>query len=113
MAINFKKSYKFAFKSAFYISLFVILSLLIYNYFVQPINIFILLVFPITLFVFSFFLIQYRVEVFIYKRIKKLYDEVSILDATSLKNKTVTTDISSLTNDIRNFAKEKKIEIFI
>lgn len=111
MAINFKKSYKFAFKSAFYISIFVVLSLLIYNYFVQPINAFILFAFPITLFVFSFFLMQYRVEVFIYKRIKKLYDEVSILDATSLKNKTVTTDISSLTNDIRNFAKEKKIEI--
>lgn len=86
-------------------------SLLVYNYFVLPINVFILLAFPITLFVFSFFLIQYRVEVFIYKRIKKLYDEVSILDATSLKNKTVTTDVSSLTNDIRNFAKEKKIEI--
>lgn len=111
MAINFKKSYKFAFKSSFYISVFVVISLLIYNYFVQPINAFILFAFPITLFVFSFFLIQYRVEVFIYKRIKKLYDEVSILDATSLKNKTVTTDISSLTNDIRNFAKEKKIEI--
>ncbi len=111
MAINFKKSYKFAFKSAFYISLFVVISLLIYNQFIQPINIFVLLVFPITLFVFSFFLIQYRVEVFIYKRIKKLYDAVSILDATSLKNKIVTTDISSLTNDIRNFAKEKKIEI--
>ena len=111
MAINFKKSYKFAFKSSFYISLFVVISLMIYNHFVQLINIFILLVFPITLFVFSFFLIQYRVEVFIYKRIKKLYDEVSILDATSLKNKIVTTDISSLTNDIRNFAKEKKIEI--
>jgi len=54
---------------------------------------------------------QYRVEVFIYKRIKKLYDEVSLLDATSLKNKTVTTDVSTLTNDIRNFAKEKKIQI--
>ena len=54
---------------------------------------------------------QYRVEVFIYKRIKKLYDEVSLLDATSLQNKTVTTDVSTLTNDIRNFAKEKKIEI--
>ena len=75
MSINFNKSYKFAFKSSIYISLFVIASLLIYNHFVQHINVIILLAFPITLFVFSFFLIQYRVEVFIYKRIKKLYDE--------------------------------------
>jgi two-component system, OmpR family, phosphate regulon sensor histidine kinase PhoR len=111
MKTRFNKSYKFAFKSSIYITLFVVFSLLIYNYFVSPVSVLILLVFPVTLFVFSFFLIQYRVEVFIYKRIKKLYDDVSLLDATSLKKKTVTTDISSLTNDIRNFAKEKKIEI--
>jgi two-component system phosphate regulon sensor histidine kinase PhoR len=111
MAISFKKSYKFAFKSSLYISFFVVLSLLIYHNFIQLVDYLILIVFPITLFFFSFFLMQYRVEVFIYKRIKKLYDEVSLLDATSLKNKTVTTDVSTLTNDIRNFAKEKKIEI--
>ena len=111
MAISFKKSYKFAFKSSLYISFFVVLSLLIYHNFIELVDYLILIVFPITLFFFSFFLMQYRVEVFIYKRIKKLYDEVSLLDATSLKNKTVTTDVSTLTNDIRNFAKEKKIEI--
>lgn len=111
MAISFKKSYKFAFKSSLYISFFVVLSLLIYHNFIQLVDYLILIVFPITLFFFSFFLMQYRVEVFIYKRIKKLYDEVSLLDATSLKNKTVTTNVSTLTNDIRNFAKEKKIEI--
>jgi len=111
MAISFKKSYKFAFKSSLYISFFVVLSLLIYHNFIQLVDYLILIVFPITLFFFSFFLMQYRVEVFIYKRIKKLYDEVSLLDATSLKDKTVTTDVSTLTNDIRNFAKEKKIEI--
>jgi two-component system phosphate regulon sensor histidine kinase PhoR len=111
MAISFKKSYKFAFKSSLYISFFVVISLLIYHNFIQLVDYLILIVFPITLFFFSFFLMQYRVEVFIYKRIKKLYDEVSLLDATSLKNKTVTTDVSTLTNDIRNFAKEKKIEI--
>jgi two-component system phosphate regulon sensor histidine kinase PhoR len=111
MAISFKKSYKFAFKSSLYISFFVVISLLIYHNFIQLVDYLILIVFPITLFFFSFFLMQYRVEVFIYKRIKKLYDEVSLLDATSFKNKTVTTDVSTLTNDIRNFAKEKKIEI--
>ena len=111
MAISFKKSYKFAFKSSLYISFFVVISLLIYHNFIELVDYLILIVFPITLFFFSFFLMQYRVEVFIYKRIKKLYDEVSLLDATSLQNKTVTTDVSTLTNDIRNFAKEKKIEI--
>lgn len=111
MAINFNKSYKFAFISSFYISIFVIGSLLMYHFFIENITTIVIVLFPITLFLFSFYLIQYRVENFIYKRIKKLYDEVSILDATSLSNKTVTTDITTLTKDIRNFAKEKKIEI--
>lgn len=111
MGVNFKKSYKFAFKSSLYISIFLLGCLSLYHFLFEKIDVFFLFFFPVGLFVFSFFLIQYRVEIFIYKRIKKLYDEVSILDATSLTDKTVTTDISSLTKDIRNFAKEKKIEI--
>lgn len=111
MSVNFKKSYKFAFKSSLYISIFLLGCLSLYHFLFEKIDVFFLFFFPIVLFVFSFFLIQYRVEIFIYKRIKKLYDEVSILDATSLTDKTVTTDIASLTKDIRNFAKEKKIEI--
>ena len=111
MSVNFKKSYKFAFKSSLYISIFLLGCLSLYHFLFEKIDVFFSFFFPIVLFVFSFFLIQYRVEIFIYKRIKKLYDEVSILDATSLTDKTVTTDIASLTKDIRNFAKEKKIEI--
>lgn len=111
MAINFSKTYKFAFTSSVYISIFVVGSLLLYHFFIEKISPIVLVLFPVVLFLFSFFLIQYRVENFIFKRIKKLYDEVSILDATSLSNKTVTTDITTLTKDIRNFAKEKKIEI--
>lgn len=111
MSLNFKKSYKFAFKSAVYITLFVTGFLSLYHFFITNLPLLFLYIAPLSIFFFSFFLLQYRVEVFIYKRIKKLYDEVSLLDATSLTNKTVTTDITSLTNDIRNFAKEKKIEI--
>lgn len=111
MGLNFKKSYKFAFKSAVYITFFVTGFLSLYHFSITSLPIILLYITLVSVFLFTFFLLQYRVEVFIYKRIKKLYDEVSLLDATSLTNKTVTTDISSLTNDIRNFAKEKKIEI--
>ena len=34
----------------------------------------------IIIFLVSFFIIQYRVENFIYKRIKKIYDDVSLLE---------------------------------
>jgi two-component system phosphate regulon sensor histidine kinase PhoR len=111
MSLSFKKSYKFAFKSAVYITFFVIGFLSLYHFFITSLPLLFLYIAPLSVLLFTFFLLQYRVEVFIYKRIKKLYDEVSLLEATSLTNKTVTTDITSLTNDIRNFAKEKKIEI--
>lgn len=111
MSLSFKKSYKFAFKSSILITLFIILFFVVYDIYIVTLPTSILFFAPIGFFIFSFFLLQYRVEVFIYKRIKKLYDDVSLLDATSLKDKTITTDVSNLTNDIRNFAKEKKIEI--
>ena len=111
MGINFKKSYKFAFKSSLLITLFILLFFVVFDTYFSTLPTEILFFAPIGFFLFSFFLLQYRVEVFIYKRIKKLYDDVSLLDATSLKDKTITTDVSNLTNDIRNFAKEKKIEI--
>ncbi|WP_373295151.1 sensor histidine kinase [Salegentibacter mishustinae] len=64
----------------------------------------------ITYFV-SFFIIQYRVEHFIYKRIKKIYDNVSLLDSTTLSPSQVTTDMATLTREVEKFTKDKKLEI--
>jgi two-component system phosphate regulon sensor histidine kinase PhoR len=36
---------------------------------------------------------------------------VSLLDATTLRNQPITTDMATLTHDVQKFAKEKKIEI--
>jgi len=55
--------------------------------------------------------IQYRVEHFIYRRIKKIYDKVSLLEHTDLRASAVTTDMKTLTEEIEKFATNKKIEI--
>ncbi|ESU29718.1 two-component sensor histidine kinase, phosphate regulation [Flavobacterium limnosediminis JC2902] len=111
MSINFKKSYKFAVKSAFYIALFAAGLVAILLHFFFEINYAFLTAFTIAIFLFSFFVLQFRVEKFIYKRVKKIYDDVSLLDATTLRNKPITTDMATLTHDVQKFAKEKKIEI--
>ncbi|WP_377087146.1 sensor histidine kinase [Myroides pelagicus] len=59
----------------------------------------------------SFFIIQYRVENFIYRRVKKIYDKVSLLEHTDLRSSAVTTDMQTLTEEIEKFATNKKIEI--
>ncbi|RYJ43237.1 Two-component sensor histidine kinase, phosphate regulation [Flavobacterium beibuense] len=61
--------------------------------------------------IFSFFVLQYRVERFIYRRVKKIYDDVSLLESSSLRNKSITTDMATLTREVEKFARDKKIEI--
>ena len=111
MKLNFKKSYKFAFKSSIYITLFFLSVFLLYHFFIAPIQLILILFFSLCLFVFSFLLIQYRVETFIYKRVKKIYDDVSLLENTSFRNQPITTDMATLTKEVQKFARDKKLEI--
>lgn len=111
MAVNFKKTYKFAVKSALYISLFSTAFLAVMLYYFLTLNWNFIIVFSISLFIFSFFVLQYRVERFIYRRVKKIYDDVSLLESSSFRNKSITTDMATLTREVEKFARDKKIEI--
>ncbi|MGY8914064.1 MAG: sensor histidine kinase [Flavobacteriales bacterium] len=62
-------------------------------------------------FLISFLVIQVRVEKFIYKRAKKIYDDISLLESSTLSSRTITTDMATLTQEIEKFAKDKKVEI--
>jgi two-component system phosphate regulon sensor histidine kinase PhoR len=111
VAVKFKKTYTFAVKSALFITLFStgFLSVLLY-YFLQ-INLDFVIIFAAVIFLFSFFVLQYRVERFIYRRIKKIYDDVSLPETSSLRNRAITTDMATLTKEVEKFARDKKIEI--
>ena len=52
-------------------------------------------------------------EKFIYKRIQKIYKEVSILDETKLDKNTITTNMENLSKNVKEFAETKKTEIAI
>ena len=112
MAIKLRKSYKFALRSSLYISFLLLLfSLLLFANFslwdYWPVLAgSIILVFGV-----SFLVIQFRVEKFIYRRIKKIYDDVSLLESTSFASRPITTDMATLTEEIEKFAKDKRIEI--
>lgn len=115
MKISFKKSYRFAIKSALYISLFVagfstILSGIVFESSSSKILIVGLVSF-FFVYLFSFFVIQYRVERFIYRRVKKIYDDVSLLESSTIINTPITTDMETLTREVKKFATDKKLEI--
>lgn len=111
MAIKSKRSYRFAFRSAIYITLvFTLIFGLVSRYF-GGLNWLFLIFNSLTIFLISFFALQYRIEKFIYKRIKKIYDDVALLESTSLASDPITTDMRTLTAEIEKFAQDKKIEI--
>lgn len=111
MAIKFKKTYTFAAVSAAYVALFctAILGVLLYAFF--TFSFLICLGFALVVGAFSFFVIQHRVEHFIYRRIQKIYDDVSLLDSSTLRNQPITTDMATLTREVQKFATDKKLEI--
>ncbi|WP_300564882.1 ATP-binding protein [Flavobacterium sp.] len=111
MSLNFKKTYKFAVKSSLYIALFTIGFATILTYFFFEINWLFVFIIGASIFIFSFFLLQYRAEHFIYRRVKKIYDDISFLDSTEFKNQPITTDMATLTKQVKKFATDKKLEI--
>ncbi|MBZ0326697.1 MAG: sensor histidine kinase [Altibacter sp.] len=111
MAGIFKKTYKFAAYTSTVITVFLTLVMGLFFYFNQSLSLWFLLGFVVVCYAFSFFIIQYRVERFIYKRIKKIYDDVSLLEATSLQPQQITTDMATLTKEVERFANNKKLEI--
>jgi two-component system phosphate regulon sensor histidine kinase PhoR len=111
MVIKFKKTYTFALISTLYITVFSsgFLSILLWIFyeFSMPI----ILLFALSIATFSFFVIQYRVERFIYRRVKKIYDDVSLLESTTFRSQPITTDMATLTKQVKKFATDKKLEI--
>lgn len=112
MAKNFRRSYKFAVKTSIYLSVF--LTVMVGAFFIYSgvFSIYVLLLFGLLCFVFSFLIIQYRVEFFIYKKIKKIYESVSLLSSSSEEaEEMTTTDMATLTREVEKFAEGKKLEI--
>ena len=111
MQAKFKKSYRFATKTALYITLYLTLLMSVFLYILYEFKWLHILVIAGSVYVFSFFSIQFRVERFIYKRIKKIYDDLTLLESATLTKGPITTDMQTLTQEIDKFARDKKIEI--
>lgn len=105
-----KKTYKFAIKTSLYLTILLTLLLSVFLYYVDALSWWVV-PFILGFYILSFLTIQYRVERFIYKRVKKIYDDLTLLEATTLRNQPITTDMATLTKEIDKYAKDKKLEI--
>ena len=110
--MKIKKTYSYALWSAIYITLIAgVFAAIWYFFILNKISISAILISIVVLFIISFFIIQYRAEHFIYRRLKKIYEDVSILDVNDLKKDSVTTDIEQLSNKMQTYAEGKELEI--
>lgn len=111
MQNKIKKTYKFAFKTSLYITIFLTLLSSVFLYVLHSIDFIYLSAFAFSTYLISFIVIQYRVERFIYRRVKKIYDDLTLLESTTLRKQPITTDMATLTQEIDKFARDKKLEI--
>lgn len=111
MAIQLRKSYKFALRSSLLITLFLTGVFIAFLAYTHQQDWWVAILFSLACFAGCFTILQIRVERFIYRRVKKIYDDVSLLESSSFSSKPVTTDMKTLTQEIEKFAEDKKIEI--
>ncbi|MGB7393658.1 MAG: ATP-binding protein [Pricia sp.] len=111
MAIKLKRSYRFALRSSLMISLIFAGTLGVFLYFSDEWDILLIIISAVSLFILAFVILQVRIERFIYRRIEQIYDDVKLLESSSLTSGPITTDMRTLTEEIEKFAKDKKIEI--
>ena len=111
MAIRLQRSYRFAFRSSLLITVLFTIVFWAILFFSDTFDGVVIAVSSLVLFVLSFIILQIRIEKFIYRRIKQIYDDVALLESSSLSSDPITTDMRTLTEEIEKFAKDKKVEI--
>ncbi|HHC80521.1 MAG TPA: sensor histidine kinase [Flavobacteriia bacterium] len=110
--MKLKKTYKFAVRSAIYITFFFFFFAVLVSFVISNNSSIVFIgILSIFIFILSFLIIQYRVERFIYKRVKKIYDEVSLLSIKNIDKKNITTDMETLSEKVKKFAEDKRLEI--
>ena len=98
-----KNSYRFALISAGLIGVTSYLILLLFTS--------ASIIVSLLIFIISFLIIHYRIQSFLFKRFKELYQDLEILDSPEINKSSVSTDMDSLMKNIEEFAKDKKTEI--
>jgi len=111
MAENFKKSYRFAYLSSLYITIILTLVMSVFLYAQGLFNPLFIIGVGIVCYAICFLVIQYRVEMFIYRRVRKIYDDIEMLDVDSIGDSPVTTDMRTLIKEVEKFAQKRKTEI--
>ena len=110
--MKLKKTYSFTLWSSIYLTISIgSIAIFLFVLLGDERKLLALLIFIPLAFISSFLITQYRAKRFIYNRIKKIYDEVSILNEDEFHKESATTDIDTLSKSVQEYVQGKRIEI--
>ena len=110
--MKLKKTYSFTLWSSIYLTISVgSIAIFLFVLLGDERKLLGLLIFISLAFISSFLITQFRAKRFIYNRIKKIYDEVSILNEDEFHKESATTDIDTLSKSVQEYVQGKRIEI--
>jgi len=110
--VKLKKTYSFTLWSSIYLTISVgSIAIFLFVLLGDERKLLGLLIFIPLAFISSFLITQFRAKRFIYNRIKKIYDEVSILNEDEFHKESATTDIDTLSKSVQEYVQGKRIEI--
>jgi len=107
-----RTSYQFSIITALYSALIFSTIFIGFEYYrFQKVNWIEVILFAAIVYSIIFFVIQFRVRKFIYRKVKRIYNDVSLLEEARLRPDQITTDMEALTEEVREFAVSRKLEI--
>ncbi|WP_375252312.1 sensor histidine kinase [Dokdonia donghaensis] len=112
MASDVKQPYSFALITAAYITVLFALLIILLEFIQDSEPVWWLVGLGVLgCYILSFLLIHFRTQLFIFKKVREIYDNVKLLEDASLTADNITTDMASLSEEVERYAKSKKIEI--
>lgn len=106
-----KTSFRFAIITSLLLTLTLTLILSVFLFSHDSIDLKGTILWVVLCFTCSFVILQLRLEKFIFKRLKRIYDDLTNLDSTPFAQQQILMDMDDLTAEIDNYAKTKKLEI--
>jgi len=111
MDTKIKNSHKFSILTALFITVTQTLLLGVFLFSFSHVEASFLLFWFLCSFMLTYLILHLRLETYVFNSIKNIYRDLTLLDATSFNTSPITTDMESLSKEIDNYAKNKKLEL--
>lgn len=111
--MRIKKTYTFSLVSAFYITLIAAAALAIAQllYLDELFEIKKIVIFLTIFFIICYFVLQYRIQKYVFKRIRKVYENVTDIKTPALTEAILNSDVERLSKEVEKFAVNNKKQI--